>query len=60
MQVGDQVIGVISAQNYDQEDAFTDDDVRLWSIIAANVGIAIQNAQLYAAAQQELAERKRI
>lgn len=58
MQVGDQVIGILSAQNYEQEDAFTDDDVRLWSTIAANVGIAIQNAQLFMSARQELAERK--
>lgn len=58
MQVGDHVIGMISAQNYEQEDAFSENDIRLWMTIAANVGIAIQNAQLYAAAQKELAERK--
>jgi len=47
MMVGDQVIGVISAQNYEREHAFTDNDVRVWTTIAANVGIAIRNAQLY-------------
>lgn len=47
MIVGDQVIGVIAAQNYKAENAFTDSDVRLWTTIAANVGIAIRNAQLF-------------
>ena len=47
MQVGDQVIGIISAQNFEQENVFTENDVRLWTTIAANVGIAIRNAQLY-------------
>jgi PAS domain S-box-containing protein len=60
MQVGDQVTGVICVQNFEQEHAFSEDDVRLWTTIASNVGIAIQNAQLYTATQQELAERKKL
>ena len=60
MQVGDQVIGVLGIQNFEREHAFAEEDVRLWETIAANIGIAIQNAQLYTAAQQELAERKRL
>lgn len=47
MILGDQVIGVISAQNYEQENAFSENDVRLWTTIAANIGIAIRNVQLY-------------
>ncbi len=47
MIVSAQVIGVIGAQNYERENAFTENDVRVWTIIAANVGIAIRNAQLY-------------
>jgi PAS domain S-box-containing protein len=58
MQVGDQVIGMISAQNYEQEDAFSENDIRLWMTIAANVGMAIKNAQLYEQARQDIAERK--
>lgn len=60
MQVGDQVIGVIGVQNFERMNAYTEDDVRLWETIAANVAVAIQNAQLYTAAQQELAERKKL
>lgn len=52
MIVGDQVIGVIAAQNYEAENAFTDSDVRLWTTIAANVGIAIRNAQLFGEMRQ--------
>lgn len=47
MIVSDQVIGVIGAQNYERENAFTQNDVRVWTTIAANVGVAIRNAQLY-------------
>jgi diguanylate cyclase (GGDEF)-like protein/PAS domain S-box-containing protein len=52
MIVGDQVIGVIAAQNYESENAFTDSDLRLWTTIAANVGIAIRNAQLFSEMRQ--------
>ena len=60
MLAGNQIIGVIGVQNFEHTNAYTEDDVRLWETIAANIGIAIQNAQLYTAAQQEIAERKKI
>jgi len=60
MQVRDQIIGVLGVQNFEREQAFSEDDVRLWETIAANIGVAIQNAQLYTIAQQELAERKKL
>src|SRR5258705_8359727 len=44
---GDVAIGVISVQNTQEEGRFGDSDMRLLSTIAANVGAAIQNAQLY-------------
>lgn len=56
----DEVIGVLSLQNYERENVFTDDVVRVLSTIAAHIGIAIQNAQLYSAAQTELQERQRV
>ncbi len=59
IQVGEQVIGMVCVMNLERENAFTESDVRLLTTIAANVGIAIQNAQLYMTVQQELAERKR-
>jgi PAS domain S-box-containing protein len=59
IQAGEQVIGVICVMNLEHTNAFTEADVRLLTTIASNVGIAIQNAQLYTAVQQELTERKR-
>jgi GAF domain-containing protein/CheY-like chemotaxis protein len=45
--VGDAAIGVISVQSLTQEGRFGESDARLLSTIAANVGVAIQNARLY-------------
>jgi GAF domain-containing protein/CheY-like chemotaxis protein len=45
--VGDEAIGVISVQSTQQQGRFSEDDVRLLGTIAANVGVAIQNARLY-------------
>lgn len=56
---GDEVIGVVSVQSLEQENRFTQADVRLLSTIAANLSAAIQNARLYDSVQNELAERKR-
>jgi diguanylate cyclase (GGDEF)-like protein len=54
-----QVIGMIGMQDYEQEHAFSPNDIRLLETIAASVAISIQNTQLYETAQRELAERKR-
>ncbi|HET9909056.1 MAG TPA: GAF domain-containing protein, partial [Anaerolineales bacterium] len=40
-------IGVVSVQSTTQEDLFTEDDQRLLGTIAANVGVALQNARLF-------------
>jgi PAS domain S-box-containing protein len=45
--LGDESIGVISVQSIEEEGRFTDADVRLLGTIAANVGVAIQNARLF-------------
>ena len=45
---GDRAVGVISIQSTTQEGRFGEGDARLLSTIAANVGVAIQNARLYA------------
>jgi PAS domain S-box-containing protein len=45
--VGGQAIGAISVQNTAQENAFTENDQHLLSTIAANVGIAMQNARFF-------------
>lgn len=50
---GPQAIGVISVQSTTQEGVFDAADLRLLSTIAASVGVALQNAQLFATVQRE-------
>ncbi|MBI5033689.1 MAG: GAF domain-containing protein [Chloroflexi bacterium] len=50
--VGKQAIGVISVQSTQQENRFDESDVRLLTTIAANVGTAIHNAQLFEETQE--------
>jgi PAS domain S-box-containing protein len=45
--VSGEAVGVISVQHATQEDAFNEKDQHLLSTIAANVGIALQNARLF-------------
>jgi signal transduction histidine kinase/DNA-binding response OmpR family regulator len=47
IKIGQQTIGVISVQNAKEEWRFDENDIRLLSTIAANMGSAIRNAQLY-------------
>jgi GAF domain-containing protein len=47
------VVGVLDVQ-HDTEDRFTPEDVRLKTILAAQVGSAIQNAQLFTQTQESL------
>jgi PAS domain S-box-containing protein len=54
--VGDKAIGVISVQSTRETGRFDESDSRLLSTIAANVGIAIQNARLYREARRRANE----
>ncbi len=56
MIVGDEVRGVISLQNLEKEDAFSDSDVRLLMTIANSIGVAIENARLFDETQRLLKE----
>ena len=47
---GKEAIGVLSVQHA-KPNRYTQDDVRLVSTIAANLGIALENARLYAETQ---------
>jgi PAS domain S-box-containing protein len=47
IQMGGQTFGVISAQSTGEEGRFDQDDLHLLNTIAANVGTAIRNAQLF-------------
>ena len=51
---GDRAIGVISVQSTREEGRYGDADTRLLATLAANVGVAIQNARLFA----EIARQK--
>lgn len=54
--VGDQAIGVISVQSTELANRFDENDQRLLSTIASNVGVAMQNAEAYQKLQQALSE----
>ena len=54
---GQKVIGVLDIQS-DEFDAFDETDVMLIETLADQIAVAIENARLYEAVQQELAERK--
>src|SRR6202012_5695230 len=51
----DAAIGVISVQSIDAEGRFGEDDSRLLATIAANVGVAIQNARLFTEVERQRA-----
>jgi GAF domain-containing protein/DNA-binding response OmpR family regulator len=53
---GDDAIGVIALENSAQEDFFNERHIALLTTLAANVGVAIQNARLYEEAQRSASE----
>jgi GAF domain-containing protein/DNA-binding response OmpR family regulator len=53
---GDEAIGVVSVQSTRDEGRFGESDVRLLRTIAANVGVAIQNARLYRETERRASE----
>ncbi|HKD93274.1 MAG TPA: GAF domain-containing protein [Gaiellaceae bacterium] len=53
IQVGTRAIGVISVQSIDEEGRFGEADARLLATIAANVGVAIQNARLFSEIERQ-------
>ncbi len=55
----DRILGVINATDYGQRRSFSEEDLRLLTLFAAQAAIAIENARLFEAAQHEIAERKR-
>ena len=53
---GDRVIGGISVENYEREDAFNESNIRLMQTIAASMGVALENARLFDETQRLLKE----
>jgi len=58
LKIGESVIGCISVES-ELADAFTAQDERLLATLANQAAVAFENARLFQAAQQELAERMR-
>ena len=54
--VGDETRGVISLQNIDREDAFSDSDVELLTTLASSLSVALENVRLIDETRQRLAE----
>ena len=57
---GEQCLGSLGLLSYDRLKRFTERDLALLEAIGRLAGSAIQNARLFAALQEELAERRRI
>ena len=67
---GDEAVGVISIQSVEEENRFDEDDQRLLTTIAANVSVALQNAEAYRklssavsdlkAAQEQLVQQEKL
>jgi PAS domain S-box-containing protein len=53
---GDQVRGSISLQNLDHEHAFSESDVRLLTMLAHSMSVALENARLFDETKRLLAE----
>ncbi|HEY6043126.1 MAG TPA: GAF domain-containing protein, partial [Anaerolineae bacterium] len=53
---GGQVTGVVSLQNVDRENAFTESDVRLLQTLANSLSVALENARLFDETQRLLQE----
>jgi PAS domain S-box-containing protein len=58
LRVGEEIVGVLDIQS-PESNAFDENDVVVIETLADQIAAAIENARLYEAVQQELAERKR-
>jgi GAF domain-containing protein/CheY-like chemotaxis protein len=56
LMIGDEVRGVISLQNLDRENAFSQSDVRLLTTLASSLSVALENARLFDETKRLLAQ----
>jgi GAF domain-containing protein/CheY-like chemotaxis protein len=56
LMTGGEVRGVVSLQNVDRENAFSESDVRLLSTLAGSLSVALENARLFDETKRLLAE----
>jgi GAF domain-containing protein/DNA-binding response OmpR family regulator/tetratricopeptide (TPR) repeat protein len=52
----DRMLGFIVTENYEKENAFSDADIRLLTMVASSMGVALENARLFAETQRLLKE----
>ncbi len=52
----DRIVGVMAVQSYDQEYLYDQEDLDLFSTIAANAAVAIYNARLFRGVQERIAD----
>jgi len=52
----DRVLGAVDMENYERENAFGESELRLLTTIAASLGTALENARLFKAEQERVAE----
>jgi len=55
----ERLLGFISLENHERDNAFGDADVRLLSTVAASMGVALENARLFDETQRLLKETER-
>jgi signal transduction histidine kinase/CheY-like chemotaxis protein len=53
---GDRVLGYVVVESFEREHAFGDDDVRLLATVGATLGVALENARLFADNQRRAGE----
>ncbi|MBK8780534.1 MAG: PAS domain S-box protein [Anaerolineales bacterium] len=58
--IEERALGVISMQDMEIENAFTENDVRLLSTIAANLAVAIENTRLQESLKRELTIQEKL
>ncbi len=56
MMSGNEVVGVLSVQSFEIEDAFSGDDIRLLSTLASSIGARVQGALLFEAVSRRAEE----
>jgi GAF domain-containing protein/CheY-like chemotaxis protein len=54
--IGGEAIGALNVQNFEREHAFSESDVRLLQTLASSLGVALENARLFADERQRATE----
>jgi GAF domain-containing protein/DNA-binding response OmpR family regulator len=58
--IGGEAIGALNVQNFEREHAYSDSDVRLLQTLASSLGVALENARLFAEERQRATELEAI